>query len=250
MWKCLVATVALLVAVAKSVSLDNDVDQSQSKMLLQHVKRDTDTCQDLGEDCKKPMRPCGDKKTTDNTACRQQDCCEGLTCHSKGLSKKELRGKIGVCKKNYLDYDNKCTTEVGGRCIEGLPGHWVCRMTFGAPCTITCCKGLTCSSKHGHTCQPVKRDTDTCQGLGDDCKKPKHTCRDTACAQQDCCEGLACKFKEEGKTGVCKKDYLDYDNKCSKAGGKCVKSLTCRGPWPTCGNFCCEGLTCTSNVCE
>jgi len=204
MWKCLVATVALLVAVAKSVSLDNDVDQSQSKMLLQHVKRDTDTCQDLGEDCKKPRRPCGDKKTTDNTACRQQDCCEGLTCHSKGLSKKELRGKIGVCKKNYLDYDNKCTTEVGGRCIEGLPGHWVCRMTFGAPCTITCCKGLTCSSKHGHTCQPVKRDT----------------------------------------------DYLDYDNKCTKAGGKCVKSLTCRGPWPTCGNFCCEGLTCSSNVCE
>ena len=115
----------------------------------------------LGDDCKKPMSRfmCYGK----GAACVQQDCCEGLACHSKGDSKKELLGKIGVCKKNYLDYDNKCTTEVGGRCIEGLPGHWVCRMTFGAPCTITCCKGLTCSS---NVCKPVKRDTEPCQGLG------------------------------------------------------------------------------------
>ena len=49
MWKFLVATAALLVAVAKSVSLDNGVEQSQSKMLLQRVKRDTETCQGLGQ---------------------------------------------------------------------------------------------------------------------------------------------------------------------------------------------------------
>jgi len=49
MWKFLAATVALLVAVAKSVSLDNGVDQSQSKMLLQLMKRDTETCQGLGQ---------------------------------------------------------------------------------------------------------------------------------------------------------------------------------------------------------
>jgi len=131
MRKYLVATVALLVGVAKSVSLDNDVDQSKSKMLLQHVKRDTDTCQGLGDDCKNVHHGnCRD------AACAQQDCCEGLACKFKE------DGKTGVCKKDYLDYDNKCTTEVGGRCRK----RWTCRGRFPLPCTITCCKGLTCSS--------------------------------------------------------------------------------------------------------
>jgi len=246
MWKCLVATVALLVAVAKSVSLDNDVDQSQSKMLLQHVKRDTDTCQGLGDDCKKPHAWCED------AACAQQDCCEGLACKFKGDREK------GVCKKDYLDYDNKCTTKAGASCVKEVEcpaGFWP------HSCTHKCCKGLTCSAqtKFRHTCQPVKEET--CQGLGDDCKKPighdSRCSRDAVCAQQDCCEGLACRSKGDGEKGVCKKDYLDYDNKCTKAGGLCVHcnctmgGVVCDGLWPApCKNFCCKGLTCSSNVCK
>jgi len=89
----ILATVALLAAVAKSVPLDNGVDQSQSKMLLQLMKRDTETCQGLGDDCKNPYG-CKD------AACAQQVCCEGLACKYK-----EYGDKTGVCKKDYLDYD-------------------------------------------------------------------------------------------------------------------------------------------------
>jgi len=142
MRKYLVATVALLVGVAKSVSLDNDVDQSKSKMLLQHVKRDTDTCQGLGDDCKNHDTHTFCRNAANKTTCRQQDCCEGLVCKPTGDSKKELLKKIGVCKKNYLDYDNRCTTKAGDSCVKRV----TCRARFPTPCTITCCKGLTCSS--------------------------------------------------------------------------------------------------------
>merc|ERR1719312_333019 len=134
MRKFLVATVALMVAVATSVSLDG-VDRSQSKMLLQHVKRDTDTCQGLGDKCKNPMSRfmCYGK----GAACVQQDCCEGLACTMKGDWRKG-----GVCKKDYMDYDNKCT-KAGGHCVK--KGGIVCQ---AVGCEMApCCKGLTCSSK-------------------------------------------------------------------------------------------------------
>jgi len=129
------ATVALLVAVAKSVSLDNGVDQSQSKMLLQLMKRDTETCQGLGDECKAPE---GFTCEAEDEACKQRlNCCEGLACKSKD-------GKTAVCEKDYLDYDNRCTT-FGGDCVKR--GEPVCRAYWPA-CGNFCCKALACSSSN------------------------------------------------------------------------------------------------------